>query len=181
MFIFTINIAVAQEQTIPAQPFHNHTKKSLINFDNLKERTYLGGTIGAWFGTTTYLNISPIVGIKISEPLSVGIGFTYNYYSQTYLNKKYVTTIYGGNMYARYYVSENIFAQVGLDRLNVPDYNTGILNDRAWVNNVLLGAGYREMFSDNGSIIAMIFYNINQTPLSPYQNPIIQVGFNFGF
>jgi hypothetical protein len=54
------------------------------------------------------------------------------------------------------------------------------MNRRAWVDNLLVGGGYRESFSDNGSIVAMILYNINQTPLSPYQNPIIQIGFNVG-
>ena len=97
-----------------------------------------------------------------------------------YIGKKYVSTIYGGSTFARYFVTENLFAQIGWDRLSVPDYTTGLINSRAWIDNVLVGAGYRQKFSDNGTVVAMIFYNINQSPLSPYQNPIIQIGFNIG-
>ena len=149
-------------------------------FEKFKDRLYLGGTVGAWFGTSTYVNLSPIIGVKINKQFSVGVGAIYNYYSQTYAAKKYVSTLYGGSGFARYFVMENLFAQVGLDRISVPDYRTGILNSRAWVDNVLIGAGYRQQFSDKGTIVAMIFYNVNQTPLSPYQNPIIQIGFNVG-
>lgn len=181
MFYFLVNTTIAQDIPSPA-PSNN----PLINtnepkqFENFKDRLYLGGTVGAWFGQTTYVNLSPILGVKINKKFSVGVGAVYNYYSQTYALKKYVSTVYGGSAFARYFVMENLFAQVGLDRLSVPDYNTGLINSRAWVDNVLVGAGYRQQFSDRGTIVAMIFYNVNQTPLSPYQNPIVQVGFNIG-
>jgi hypothetical protein len=120
------------------------------------------------------------MGIKINKEFSVGTGFIYNYYSQSYAGRKYVSTIYGGNAFARYFVFENLFGQVGWDRLSVIDYRSSIINSRVWVDNILLGVGYRQLFSDNGALVAMIFYNVNQTPLSPYQNPIIQIGFNIG-
>ncbi len=150
------------------------------DFNNFKERLFFGGNIGAWFGPTTYVNLSPLIGCRITKEFSLGGGFTYNYYSQTYMGQKYTSTIYGGNAFARYFIFENLFAQVGWDRLSVPDYTTGLQNSRAWVDNILLGGGYRQFFSERGSFVAAIFYNINETPLSPYQNPIIQIGFNVG-
>lgn len=162
------------------QPAFRPQPKAANPFNNLQEKLYFGGNVGAWFGSTTYLNISPIVGLKLNDEFSVGIGAIYNYYSQTYANKKYTTTIYGGSAFARYFIFENVFAHAGWDRISVPDYTSSVLNSRAWVDNLLVGGGYRESFSDNGSFVAMILYNINQTPLSPYQNPIIQIGFNIG-
>jgi hypothetical protein len=120
------------------------------------------------------------VGCKITKQFSLGAGITYNYFSQSYQGQKYTSTVYGGNGFARYLILENLFAQVGWDRLSVPDYRSPIPNSRAWVDNILLGGGYRQSFSERGSFVAAIFYNINQTPLSPYQNPIIQIGFNIG-
>ncbi len=176
-----VNSVLAQDTPLPAPSNYQQTNPNAPKeFEKFKDRLYLGGTVGAWFGTSTYVNLSPIIGVKINKQFSVGVGAIYNYYSQTYVAKKYVSTLYGGSAFARYFVMENLFAQVGLDRISVPDYRTGILNSRAWVDNVLIGAGYRQQFSDNGTIVAMIFYNVNQTPLSPYQNPIIQVGFNIG-
>jgi hypothetical protein len=157
-------------------PFQNAPK----DFDSFKERLYFGGNVGAWFGSTTYIYLQPLVGCKITKQFSIGGGFTYNYFSQTYGGKKYTSSIYGGNAFARYLILENFFAQVGWDKLSVPDYTTGLINSRTWVDNILVGGGYRQAFSERGSFVAAIFYNINQTPLSPYPNPIIQVGFNIG-
>lgn len=164
----------------PPPPNTNPINPSQKDFNSFKERLYFGGNIGAWFGSTTYVNLSPLIGCKITKEFSLGGGFTYNYYSQTYLGQRYVSTIYGGNAFARYHIFENLFAQVGWDRLSVLDYNATIPNSRVWVDNILLGGGYRQSFSDHGSFVAAVFYNINQTPLSPYQNPIIQIGFNIG-
>ena len=69
---------------------------------------------------------------------------------------------------------------MGWDRLSVPDFFSPVKNSRVWVDNILVGGGYRQAFSERGSFVAAIFYNINQSPLSPYPNPIIQVGFNVG-
>lgn len=175
-FILFVKQGFAQE----APPAFRPQPKAANPFNNLQEKLYYGGNVGAWFGSTTYLNISPIVGVKLNDQFSVGIGAIYNYYSQTYAGKKYTTTIYGGSAFARYFIFENVFAHAGWDRISVPDYTSNIMNRRTWVDNLLVGGGYRESFSDNGSIVAMILYNINQTPLSPYQNPIIQIGFNVG-
>ena len=161
-------------------PPYDKTSLAPKTFNDFKERLYIGGNFGAWLGSTTYLNVSPLIGCKITDKFSVGGGFTYNYYRQTYGIQKYVSTVYGTNTFARYMVLENVFAQVGWDRLSVADYRTGIVNDRTWIDNILVGGGYKQAFSEKGSFIAMIFYNINQTPLSPYPNPIIQIGFNLG-
>lgn len=151
------------------------------DFKNFSDRLYFGGNVGAWFGQSTYINVSPLIGCKITPKFSVGGGYTYNYFSQRYGNRKYEYTVYGPNLFARYLFLENLFAQVGIDRLSVPDVRTGLLNSRTWVDNVLVGAGYRQQFSERGSYVIMVFYNINETPLSPYQNPIFQMGFNVRF
>ncbi len=150
------------------------------DFETFKERLYVGGNVGASFGSTTYLNIQPLIGCKITKKLSAGIGGTYNYYSQSYLGTRYVSTVYGTNAFARFMVLESVFAQVGWDKLSVPDYAGVAPDSRRWVDNILIGGGYRQAFSNKGAFIAAIFYNVNQSPYSPYQNPIIQIGFNIG-
>lgn len=171
------------QTTIPPPPPVNHNPLPTApkDFERFRDRLYFGGNVGAWFGSTTYVNIQPLVGCRITKEFSVGGGFTYNYLSVDYGGQKYSSTIYGPSVFARYLIFENLFAQVGVDHLSVPDYYSILPNDRAWVDNILIGGGYRQPFMDNGSFIAMIFYNVNETPLSPYPNPIIQIGFNIGF
>jgi hypothetical protein len=173
-----LNNSIFSQDNRPIAPATNTSFPK--DFNSIKDRLYFGGNVGAWFGSTTYINLSPLVGCKITKQFSVGGGITYNYYSQTSYGQKYTSSIYGGNIFARYLALENAFVQVGWDHLSVPDFYSPIANSRVWVDNILLGGGYRQAFSERGSFVAAIFYNINQTPLSPYPNPIIQIGFNIG-
>ena len=47
-------------------------------FNTFKERLYFGGNIGLGFGTTTYINLSPLVGCKITKQFSAGGGIVYD-------------------------------------------------------------------------------------------------------
>jgi hypothetical protein len=178
VIFFFISIFCVSQENSPSFLNNNSSPK---DFNNFQERIFFGGNVGAWFGRTTYVNISPVVGIKITKKFSAGVGATYNYFSEQYGNQKFIYTVYGGSVFARYLIMENLFAQVGVDRLSVPDYRTGLLNSRTWIDNVLIGGGYRQRFSERGSFMLVVFYNINETPLSPYTNPIVQMGFNIGF
>ncbi len=177
--IFSCGIISAQETPIPQTP-SNNPNIAPKDFNSFKERLYFGGNVGAWFGSTTYINLSPLVGVKITKKFSVGAGVTYNYFSQTYQGQKYTSTIYGGSAFARYFVMDNLFLQGGWDRLSVVNPASLLPGGRTWVDNILLGGGYRQAFSERGNFVAAIFYNVNQTPLSPYPNPIIQLGFTLG-
>jgi hypothetical protein len=56
-------------------------------------------------------------------------------------------------------------------------FNPGIYvkQDRFSLNNVLLGGGYRTSIGERSYLNLMILWNINDSPLSPYQNPIIRM------
>jgi hypothetical protein len=111
-----------KKTSLPSTPFPSQSNQPIHkDFNSFKERLFFGGNVGAWFGSTTYVNISPLVGCKITKQFSLGAGVTYNYFSQSYQGQKYTSTIYGGNGFARYLIFENLFAQVGWDRLSVPD------------------------------------------------------------
>lgn len=176
----TVSYSVsAQENPVtpsPVQPLNNQSAPK--DLETFKDRVYVGGSASGWLGSTTYLSLSPLVGVAINKKFSVGAGGTYNYYSESYAGRKYTSTVYGSNLFGRYMITENFFAQVQWDRLSVPDFNSPILNERTWVHNLLVGGGYKQFFTERGSFVAMIFYNANQTPLSPYTNPIVQIGFN---
>lgn len=181
LFICLINFHGFSQSDGTHRPIPNQLQPAPKEFDRFVDRLYYGGNIGAWFGQTTYINLQPLIGVKLSQKFSLGGGVTYNYYSVNAANQKYSTSIYGGNAFARYLVLENLMLQVGWDKLNVPDYYSYNTDRRAWVDNILVGGGYRQQFSEYGSVVALVFYNINESPLSPYQNPIIQIGFNLRF
>lgn len=145
------------------------------------DRLFWGGNLGAWFGNPTFVDISPLVGVRITKKYSMGVGVIYNYYNYKYGNYKYSTNLWGGRIYARYFILENVFAQVGWDRINRDDPYAIKPNTRIWIDNILVGGGLRYPISDNFYAIASGFWNLNQNEYSPYSNPIIQIGFVGGF
>ncbi len=145
------------------------------------DRLYFGGGVGLNFGTQTYIEISPIVGYKITDRFSAGLGLKYIYYkyNDDYLN--YSTNIYGGGPFARYFVLEGLFIHTEFEVLNleVPD-PLSYRYYRANITSVFLGGGYRQMIGNSSSLDILLLYNINESRNSPYQNPIIRIGFGFG-
>ena len=168
---------------------------------NTESKFYWGGNFGLMFGTYTVIDISPLVGYKVTEKFHVGTGVTYTYYKYkqdgTYnggnatSGQSFSTSIYGGRFFTRYFLAENLFlhAEDELISVELPDEGiykgTGRIANisRQWLNSVLLGGGYRYGFDVDGpSISIMVLFRVNREfeDFYPYQNPIIRVGLGFG-
>lgn len=151
-----------------------------------KDRLIFGGNFGLQFGTVTYIDISPTIGYKVTEKFHAGIGGTYIYFSEKYrltngTNYTYKTDIYGGKVFARYFVMENLFLHHETELLNLEVYD--VLNDKVERKNIispLVGAGYVQRFGQSSGLFIMALFNLNETADSPYSNPIIRLGINFG-
>lgn len=146
-----------------------------------KDRFYWGGNVGAWIGNPTFVDVSPLVGYMVTPKLGIGLGAIYNYYSYRYGPYQYAVNFYGGRLNARYFIFENVFLQAGYDRINRDNPYSYVPNERVWVDNILVGGGFRFAIGDKMYGIASGLWNLNQGPLSPYPNPIIQIGFIGGF
>jgi hypothetical protein len=146
------------------------------------KRVYFGGSFGAQFGDETVLEISPLVGYRLTNNFSVGVGLTYMYYSFTdfYSGINYNTNIYGGRLFAKDYVFRNFFAYAEYEVLNLEEPNalSGELQ-RVTTNNPLVGAGFSQPIGRNAFVNFMVLWDINPDVYSPYSNPIIRIGFTF--
>jgi hypothetical protein len=151
-------------------------------------RIFTGGSFALQFGTYTLVQISPIVGYKLTERFMPGISITYlysKYNDPSGLYPSYSTNMYGGSVFGRYFVTQNLFAHLELEVLNmdVPNatssyYYTGF--HRQNVSSLFVGGGYREAMGGRSSINIMLLYDVIQDLYSPYSNPIIRIGFGFG-
>jgi len=171
---------VAQSDSIP-KPDERPRKEKPKNKMDWQDRLFWGGNVGAWIGNPTFVDLSPLIGVKITEKFSVGVGAIYNYYSYRYNNYKYSVNFYGARVNARYFIFENVFVQAGWDKINRDNPYSFIPNERVWIDNILVGGGLRYPISDRIYCVASGLWNLNYTPLSPYRNPIIQIGFVGGF
>ena len=60
---------------------------------SFKDRLFFGGGFGLTVGSVTHVDISPMVGYRITDRFSAGIGLSYQYYKYPAYNIK--TSIYG--------------------------------------------------------------------------------------
>ena len=152
---------------------------------DFKSHLFYGGGFGLQFGTVTLVEVSPMIGYKITPKLGVGVSPTYKYYRvkdyySTSTSTDLVTNVYGGSIFARYSIFENIFAHVEYESLF---YNTkvpGYASELQQFNSFLVGGGYRQQIGGNSAMNLMLLWNLNDTQNSLYTNPIIRVGFSIG-
>lgn len=156
-------------------------------------RLFTGGSLGLQFGNITLVDVSPMIGYRLTEDIDVGISLTYKYYNykdyysynkQTYDLK---TNILGGGVFGRYHFTENLFAHVEVEYLSFSIdkysiYNNGLTSkkEKVGITSLFVGGGYKQEIGYNSFFTIMILYNLNETTNSPYTNPIIRAGFGIG-
>ena len=138
------------------------------------EKVYFGGNFGLQFGTVTFIDISPIVGFKVTEDFSVGTGISYRYIK--YLGMTNGINIYGPRAFARYNIFENLFTYGEYEILNGNWNGQGV----STIENILAGGGYSYRIGNSANAFIMVLWNFSQNQYSPYTNPVIRAGFNFG-
>lgn len=150
---------------------------------NFKSHLYFGGGFGLQFGYMTLIEVSPLVGYNITPKFSVGISPTYKFYKYNDYygqNLDLKTNVWGGSIFSRYYIFESVFAHVEYESLLYNTQSPGYPETKQQYNSFFVGGGYNQRIGGNAGMYIMILWNLNDTPDSPYINPIIRVGFSVG-
>lgn len=158
------------------------TPRSNSRSGAFENRIFTGGDFGLQFGSQTYIQIAPLVGYRITEQFSAGITGKYIYYSfkSDYAGFDYKTNIYGGGIFTRYNVVEEIFLHAEFEALSLEVPVSVYEMNRRIVSGLFLGAGYRQFIGDYSSLNLMILFDVIEDKYSPYSNPQIRIGFDFG-
>ncbi|MGY6558442.1 MAG: hypothetical protein ACXIT9_04080 [Nitritalea sp.] len=174
VFVFGLLLSVAAE--VQAQRFIDPEASPA-----LKDRMYYGANLSLQFGTITFVDVSPLAGVMITEKFSAGLGGTYQYFN----DRRFIggdQSIFGGRIFTRYNVFPNIFAHAEYESLNLDVFNRQSEQfQREWVPGLFVGAGYFVPYGDRGGANFKLLYNLLYDNLrSPYAEPIvIRVGFVF--
>ncbi len=144
------------------------------------KRTFIGGNLGLQFGTITILDISPYIGYELTNYLSMGAGFTYQYFRDGRGENKYSSSMYGGRLFSSVKIIPEIFAYAEYEILNLEIPNSSGNEIRKNVSSVLVGGGYRQMIGPKMYSDIMILWNLTESDDSPYTNPIYRVGITIG-
>ncbi|HOI31456.1 MAG: hypothetical protein PHG67_13390 [Bacteroidales bacterium] len=151
-----------------------------------EKKWVFGGDFGLGFSNYgTNIMVSPQVGYRITPDWEFGTRLTYNYYSYNQNRLKFATHNYGGGFYTTYEIYRGIFAHMENELLSYErvyyNSNFDITNrERLTIHSVFVGGGIRQYFSGRAFVTLTILYNLNETPNTPYTNPMFRIGFGFG-
>lgn len=166
-----------------------------INTLKFSERIVYGGNFGLAFGSQTLIDLSPTIGYRVSDQFTIGTGVSYKYsqikdYTLDINSGKwydYSSNIFGGSLWARYHIIENVFAHAEVEQLQIHYNYTSVsgsvptkVKDNVGVTSVLVGGGYRQPLGNRVYFNILLLYNLNETDFSPYKNPIIRAGISIG-
>ena len=166
-----------------------------VNDLTFNQRLVYGGGFGLQFGNVTLFDLSPTIGYRLTDQLTLGTGISYKYnrvkdYTIDLNTGKwydYRSNIYGGSVWGRYYILQNIFAHAEVEQLQIDYKYTSVtsstptnVKNGAGVTSVLVGGGYRQPIGGNVFFNILILFNLNETDFSPYSNPIIRAGISVG-
>lgn len=144
------------------------------------DKIYVGGNLGLGFGDITYVDVSPIVGYRITDRFSSGVGVSYLYFRDTRFD--YETSTIGGSVFSRYNLSDQIFLHLEYQRqtYKARSISLDVESQRISVPYLLVGGGYTQPMGANSALFVSILYDVIEDPNSLYRNPIIRAGVTFG-
>ena len=179
-------------QLVHAQYYKTDTTRKKA-FDG--SRLIIGGSLGLSFGDYTNVNVSPLVGYRISQLFAAGLAINAqygserfrDYYGNTGQRNQY--SIFGGGVWGRVYPLDFLFIHVQPEynhiSLKSTYYDTDpktVVKDSYGVSSLLMGGGYTQPVSDRAAFSIMALYDVLQDSRSPYQNGLIlRVGATMGF
>lgn len=180
-------------QLVHAQYYKTDTSGHKKGFDG--SRLIVGGSLGLAFGDYTNINISPLVGYRISQLFAAGLAINAqygserfrDYYGNTGQRNQY--SIFGGGVWGRVYPLDFLFIHIQpeYNHINLKStyYDTDpktVTKESYGVSSLLMGGGYSQPIGGGAAFSIMALYDVLQDSRSPYQNGLIlRVGASLGF
>lgn len=150
------------------------------------DKLYFGGSFGLQFGTYTNISLLPIIGYRVTDRFSVGVGAVYHFIK----DGPYSLNNYGGRAFAQVEVFDigegallaHAEAEIlSREYLMVDNTQTYIFKERKMLTLPMFGVGYRQRITDKASFDLLLLYNVSNDPVNPYSNPVLRAGVNIPF
>ena len=173
--------ALSQEETQKPkdQPVTGEEETEKVPFKN---KLYFGGNLGMSFGSYTFIDLSPLVGIRWSRRFQTETGFSYNYTKDKRYEKDYTYNQYGGMVNAQFYFIPQLFAHAEFQANSLEEYVAPNTKERHFVPFMYLGAGLRQNIGRNSFLYIRVLFDVINSEYSPYSpgDPYFSIGFNIG-
>lgn len=162
-----------------------------------KGRFFLVPEFWLSFGNSTYIEVTPLLGYHVNDRLSLGLGphYIYQSWKATPSLPADQTHVYGLKVFARFAIITNaeeflpinlfseLFAHVEYEGMSLENgvYGTQGSDDRYLVHAFLVGGGLSQRIGMYNSVSFMVLWDLNESGISAYTNPVFRVGFNTYF
>lgn len=179
LFVIGLNLSLTsysqktEDDDYASQSKKTEAPKQKIPFN---ERLVFGGNFGGFFGAVSYVQINPMVGVKMNNWWVNGVGLNYIYTGGRGVRQH----VYGASVWSRAYAFKSVFVHTEYEQLLRTASDQFGNNYRANVPVWLVGGGYQDNAGRLGLSI-LILYDLIQDPNSPYTMPIFRIGGLIGF
>jgi len=143
------------------------TSTSKKEKEPMKNRWVLGGNFGGFIGQVSFVQLNPMLGYKLTENLTTGVGLNYILAG----SQSVTMNIVGGSVWSRYKILPNLYVHSEFEHLQISAKILGNEAYRATAPVFMVGGGYLQ-----GNFGVTVLYDFIQDPDSPYQTPIIRIG-----
>ncbi len=173
-------------QTQAIEQDEQDTEEEDFDSKKWKDRIIVGGNVSAQFGNATFVEIAPLVGYRLTDRLTSGLGFSYQYLSENYNDPyfaDYKGTVISARLFSQFAIIYGIFAHAEYEyskyKFTFEDTNYGVFSGT--VPAFFVGGGYNYKIGQNANFQILALYDVLHTSESIYLNPwSIRMGFNIG-
>jgi hypothetical protein len=166
-FLFISFLMLLFQKEVSAQVFRRDStqndRPNNTSQPSWRDKVRFGGNFGAQFGNITFINVSPLAMYQVSDQAQLGLGVTYQYvrFSSAILQNSSGNSIFGGRVFARYFLFPGIFAHGEYEALNNTYYDP-LANElrRDWIPAGFIGGGYSQQLSGRVAFNVTILYNL---------------------
>ncbi len=180
-------LASAQEEppTPPPPPVPVAAPEPLPPRPPLRDRFFFGGGVGLAFGDVDWVEVSPLVGFRVTPRLDAGLSLMYRWRSDDRYEPSLDTSDYGGTLFGRFRIVPNVFLEADWESINWEYVNSDLSTDRETTTSILAGGGYYQPLGGRAGLSVSVLYNFSydeDDPFEPYGSPyVFRVGFGVGF
>jgi hypothetical protein len=152
---------------------------------SMKGRWFVGGGIGASFGTVDSIALAPLIGFHVVPRFDVGTQLYYRWVNDGRYSPSVTTNDYGVTLFARARVVAQLFLEANYQFTNYEYVLYGGGTARSTYSSFLAGAGYAVPVGKGASVYFSALYDFGydaNDPYLPYDSPWhVQIGAMVGF
>jgi hypothetical protein len=149
------------------------------------QRWFFGGGVGASFGDVDYVEIAPLVGVKVLPRFDLGLQPFYRWIDDGRYSPSITTNDYGATLFARVRVFAGFFVEGDYQYTSYEYPNVGGGTTRDTYNAFLAGGGYSIPVGGHVGVYVSALYDFSYDGNDvnrPYDSPVrVQVGVAVGF